>query len=52
MLESINEDNRGLCKANGMPEDKIEESIAQSKDGLVFILGNVVDKMIGRDLLA
>jgi len=52
ILESINEDNRSICRQNGMPEDQIENSIKQSQDGLVFMVSNFVGKMKERGLLA
>lgn len=45
MLESVNADNRELSKKAGLKEEDAEAQIAQSQPSLVFILGNVYDKL-------
>lgn len=45
MFESIKEDNRDLARRAGMPDDVIEQQIAQSEEGLRFMLSNVYDKL-------
>jgi len=52
MLESINEDNRQICRSNNMPEDQIDQMITQSQQSLIFMISNLVGKMKERGLLA
>lgn len=52
MIESINEDNRQICRRNNMGEAEIEAMITQSQQGLIFMISNLVGKMKERGLLA
>ena len=52
MLESINEDNRQICRSNNMTEDQIDQMITQSQQSLIFMISNLVGKMKERGLLA
>jgi len=45
MLDSINADNRELCEKNGMTEKDIQSQIEQSQPSLVYIIGNMYDKL-------
>jgi DNA modification methylase len=45
MLESINKDNRELCKQGGMSESDIELQIQQSQLSLALICSNLYDKL-------
>jgi hypothetical protein len=45
MLDSINEDNRTMCLHNGMSEEDTNKQIEQSQPSLVFIFGNIYDKL-------
>lgn len=45
MLDSVNADNRELSKKAGIKDEDAESQIAQSQPSLVFILGNVYDKL-------
>lgn len=45
MLDSINEDNRTMCLHNGMNEEDTNKQIEQSQPSLVFIFGNIYDKL-------
>lgn len=45
MFESISQDNRDLAMRAGMTDDVIEQQIAQSAEGLKFMLSNVYDKL-------
>jgi hypothetical protein len=45
MLDSVNSDNRELSKKAGIKDEDAESQIAQSQPSLVFILGNVYDKL-------
>ena len=52
MLDSINEDNRQMCLHNGMSDEEMEKQIEQSQPSLVFILGNIYDKLEAGGALA
>lgn len=52
MLESINEDNRMMAQGLGMSEQEIEENISKSQQGLEFMLGNALDKVIQKGLIS
>jgi hypothetical protein len=52
MLDSINADNRELSKKAGIKEEDAEAQIAQSQPSLVFILGNVYDKLKSNNIIA
>ncbi len=45
MLESINEDNRAMCKAANMSDEQIDSQIAQSQESLIFIVSNMYQKL-------
>jgi hypothetical protein len=45
MLDSINSDNRQMCLQNGMSEEDTNSQIEQSQPSLVFLLGNMYDKL-------
>ena len=45
MLESINADNLALGLQAGMKEDELKANIDQSQPSLVFMLGNIYDKL-------
>lgn len=45
MLDSVNDDNRELSKKAGIKDEDAEAQIAQSQPSLVFILGNVYEKL-------
>lgn len=51
MLESINEDNRQICKRGMMPDDQIEKSIKESEPALMVIVGSLYNKMKEKNLL-
>jgi hypothetical protein len=52
MLDSINEDNRQMCLHGGMSDEDTEKQIEQSQPSLVFILGNIYDKLEAGGALA
>jgi len=52
MVESLNADNRAICKNNGMADEDIEKSIDQSQQSLVFMMGNLYVKMKEKNLIA
>ncbi len=45
MLESINNDNREMCKQSGMSDADAEKQIADSQQSLVFIISNMYQKL-------
>ena len=52
MLDSTNEDNRNLCAQGGMSQEDTDKQIEQSQPSLIFILGNVYDKLKDAGVLA
>jgi hypothetical protein len=51
MLESINSDNRQLCKDMGMSEEDAETQIEQSQLSLGLMLENVYDTLVKNNLI-
>lgn len=51
MLESINHDNREICKRGQMPEDQIEKSIKESEPALKLIVESLYNKLKEKNLL-
>ena len=45
MLESINSDNRDMCKQSGMSDADAEKQITESQQSLVFIVSNMYQKL-------
>jgi hypothetical protein len=45
MLDSMNEDNRMMCLQNGMSEEDTNKQIEQSQPSLVYLFGNIYDKL-------
>lgn len=45
MLESLNADNLALGLQAGMKEEDLKAQIDQSQPSLVFMLGNIYDKL-------
>lgn len=45
MMESINSDNLALGLQAGMKEDDLKAQIDQSQPSLVFIMGNIYDRL-------
>ena len=52
MMESINADNRELCKKAGLSDADADAQIAQSQPSLGFIMGNVYDKLKAAGVIA
>jgi hypothetical protein len=52
MMDSINEDNRTMCQHAGMSDEDTEKQIEQSQPSLVYILGNIYDKLEAGGALA
>jgi len=51
MLESINDDNRQMCRRGQMPEDQIEKSIKESEPALMVIVESLYNKLKEKNLL-
>jgi hypothetical protein len=51
MLESINDDNRQICRRGQMPEDQIEKSIKESEPALMVIVESLYNKLKEKNLL-
>ena len=51
MLESINDDNRQICRRGQMPEDQIEKSIKESEPALAVIVESLYNKLKSKNLL-
>ncbi len=45
MLDSINKDNREMCKQSGMSDADAEKQIADSQQSLVFIVSNMYQRL-------
>ena len=52
MIESINNDNRGLCKQGGMSDADTEAQIAQSQPSLGLICSNLYDLLKQKEIIA
>jgi hypothetical protein len=52
MLDSTNADNRVMCEQSGMSKEDAEKQIESSQPSLVFIFGNVYDKLKDAGVLA
>jgi ketopantoate reductase len=52
MLDSINSDNLAMCLQNGMSEEEATKQIEQSQPSLVFLFGNIHDKLTAAGALA
>lgn len=45
MLDSINSDNKEICKQSGMSEEDTQKQIDQSQQALVFMVSNIYQKL-------
>ena len=52
MVESMNADNRALCKQAGISDDDAEKQISQSQPTLIFMFGNIYDKLKTKNVIA
>lgn len=52
MLESMNADNRALCKQAGISDSDAETQISQSQPTLIFMFGNIYDKLKASNVIA
>ncbi len=51
IVESINSDNRELCERGNMPEEQIQQSMADSQPALQLMASNLYDRMKEKNLL-
>ena len=51
MIESINADNREICRRGNMPEDQMEKSIKESAPAIELMVGNLYNKLKEKNLL-
>jgi DNA modification methylase len=52
MLDSVNNDNRGLCKQGGMNDIDTESQIAQSQPSLMLICSNLYEVLKQKEIIA
>ena len=52
MVESMNADNRALCKQAGISDADAETQISQSQPTLIFMFGNIYDKLKANNVIA
>jgi len=52
MLDSMNADNRELCARAGISESDAETQISQSQPTLIFMFGNIYDKLKTNNIIA
>jgi hypothetical protein len=51
MLDSINTDNREMCKINGLNEEDTQKQIDQSQPALTLITANLYKKLKERGII-
>ena len=51
MVDSLQSDNREICKQNGMPETEIEESIARSTQTINYMMNNIYTKLVEKEII-
>ena len=51
MVDSLQSDNREICKQNGMPETEIEESIAKSTQTIHYMMNNIYTKLVEKEII-
>lgn len=51
MLDSINSDNREICKQSGMSDEDAQKQIDQSQQALVFMVSNIYQKLKERGVI-
>lgn len=51
MLDSINTDNREMCKINGLSEEDTQKQIDQSQPALTLITANLYKKLKERGII-
>lgn len=51
MVDSIENDNRKICKQNGMAEDEVEDSIAKSTQSINYMMNNIYTKLVDKGII-
>jgi hypothetical protein len=51
MVESLQNDNREICKQNGMAEAEINESIEKSTQTIEYMMNNVYGKLVEKEII-
>jgi hypothetical protein len=51
MVESLQNDNREICKQNGMAEAEVEESIAKSMQTIDYMMNNIYSKLVEKEVI-
>lgn len=51
MLEQFISDNEAMAKQSGMPEEEIKELSEKSVPGIQYILANVYDKLVEKEII-
>jgi hypothetical protein len=51
MLESFLSDNRMMAQGSGMPEDELEKMEEKSRPSIEYMLGNVYDLLVTKQLI-
>ena len=51
MLDSINSDNKEICKQSGMSDEDAQKQIDQSQQALVFMVSNIYQKLKERGVI-
>ena len=52
MLESINSDNRDICRNSGMSDEETNTQIDQSQPALIFMVSNMYQKLKDSGVIA
>jgi len=52
MLESINSDNRDICRNSGMSDEETNTQIDQSQPALIFMVSNMYQKLKESGIIA
>ena len=51
MVESLQNDNREICKQNGMAEAEVEDSIAKSTQTINYMMNNIYSKLVEKEII-
>lgn len=51
MVDSVHNDNRKICKQNGMAEAEIEDSIAKSTQSINYMMNNIYTKLVDKGII-
>ena len=51
MVDSVQNDNREICKQKGMAEAEVEDSIAKSTQSLNYMMNNIYSKLVDKGII-